>query len=83
MKLAKNLKKDFKAKTFLYHVIFHQILMLFKVFKNFLHSSLKLVSASYQIFISPQMIALQKLWKMFFSTSPFFFSLSAIALEVD
>ena len=72
MKLAKNMKKDFKAKTFLYHVIFHQILILFKVFKNFLRSSLKLVSASYQIFISPQMIALQKLLKMFFSTSPFF-----------
>ena len=30
MKLAKKTKNDFKAKTFLYDVIFYQILMLFK-----------------------------------------------------
>ena len=64
----------------------------------FTYASLKLVSAIfYRIFIFYQIIALQKLWKIFFTSSkkffsfsrysnfrlPLFFTLSAIALEVD
>ena len=33
MKLAKNIKKEFLAKTFLYNVIFYQIFLLFKFLK--------------------------------------------------
>ena len=33
MKLAKNIKKDFKTKTFLYNVIFYQVLILSKFLK--------------------------------------------------
>ena len=32
---------DFYAKTFLFNVIFYQILMSFKIFENILHSSFK------------------------------------------
>ena len=64
----------------------------------FTYASLKLVSAIfYRIFIFYQIIALQKLWKMFFVSSqklfsfsrysnfrlPLFVTLAAIALEVD
>ena len=57
-----------------------------------------MLKAFYQIFIFHQTIALQELWKMFFISSkklfsflrylkffrrPLFFTLSAIALEVD
>ena len=46
--------------------------------------TLKLVSAIfYQIFVLNQMIALQKLWKMFFISSIPLFYLSATGLEVD
>ena len=41
-----------------------KILIKFSINKNMLH--LKLVSAIYQIFIFHQMIALQKIWKLFF-----------------
>ena len=68
---------------------------------GFFRQDLKLLSTIfYKIFIFHQIIALQKLWKMFFISSkklfsflrylnfyifvfPLFFSLSAIALEVD
>ena len=42
MKFAKNTKKGFfKEKIVLYHVIFYQILMLFRFLENFLRSPLK------------------------------------------
>ena len=83
---------DFPIFIFLqkWHVCDHHIIQVVAIF--FPELSLKLVSAIYKIFVFHQMIALQKLGKTFFVLEifkflhfrlPLFFSLSAIALEVD
>ena len=52
----------------------NQFCLSFNIFRHFM---LKLVSAIfYQVFISHQMIVLQKLWKMLFISSKTLFSLS-------
>ena len=87
--IAENKKKDLSLKYILImygQIIYVSLKLVIIISKSFLLKSrkcfrviysLKLVSAIfYQIFVSHQMIALQKLWKMFFISSKKLFSFS-------